>query len=60
MEDDCVVRWLKEVGIPLTRRNYLNAAYLGTPPKELSAEEEAELPEQIQRADIFIDGEEQP
>lgn len=60
MEDDCVVQWLREAGIPLTRRNYLNAAYLGTPPPEpLDAEIEAELPEQIQRADIFINGEEQ-
>lgn len=39
------VEWLKKNGIPVTRRNYLNVAYLGNPPAELSAEEEAELPE---------------
>jgi hypothetical protein len=46
--NDPVVEWLKKKNIPLTRRNYLNVAYLGDPPAELSAEEEAELPEEIQ------------
>lgn len=45
---DHVVEWLKRKNIPLTRRNYLNIAFMGRIPAELSAEEEAELPEQIQ------------
>jgi len=36
-------------GIPVTRENYLNLVYLGRPPEELSAEEECELPEELQR-----------
>ena len=45
---DHVVDWLRKKGYAVTRRNYLNVAYLGNPPAELSAEEEAELPEAIQ------------
>jgi len=33
--------------IPLTRENYLNVAYMGDVPEELSAEEELELPEEL-------------
>jgi hypothetical protein len=29
-------------------KNYLNLAYLGRPPKQLSAEEEADLPKEVQ------------
>jgi hypothetical protein len=43
-----MVEWLKKHNIAVTRRNYLTVAYLGDPPAELSAEEEAELPEEIQ------------
>jgi hypothetical protein len=57
---DCVLDWMQKHDIPLTRENYLNAAYLGNPPKELSAEEEAELPEMFQKPDLYINGEEQP
>ncbi len=35
-------------GIPLTRENFLDLAYFGRPPAELSAEEEAQLPEFLQ------------
>jgi len=44
---DIVLNKMKELGVPETRQNYLDFAYLGTPPKELSAEEEAMLPEQF-------------
>jgi len=61
---DCVLDMMLREHIPLTRANYLNLAYLGDPPVDehgnLDAELEAELPEMFQRADLFIDGEEQP
>ena len=39
------LEYMKKNGVPLTRENYLDYAYLGNPPDELSAEEEAEIPE---------------
>lgn len=45
---DEILRFMEEQNIPATRENYLEVAYMGTPPDELSAEEEAELPEQFQ------------
>jgi len=33
----------------LNRKNYLDVAYFGEVPKELSAEEELELPEQFRK-----------
>ena len=54
---DGVLRFMKQHDIPLTRENYMDVAYLGNPPKELSAEEEAELPEQFQVWDTDEDGE---
>jgi hypothetical protein len=35
--------------IPLTRQNYLDLAYFGDVPKELSAEQELELPERFRK-----------
>lgn len=32
----------------ITGENYLNIAYMGTPPAELDAEAEADLPEEFQ------------
>jgi hypothetical protein len=46
---DPVVETLKHLKIPLTRENYLDLAYMGNPPEVLSAEEEAELPPEIQK-----------
>ena len=46
---DYVLEYMKEHGIPLTRENYLNEAYMGNPPEKLGPELEAELPEQFQR-----------
>lgn len=43
-----VLDYMKKHNIPLTRENYLQIAYLGDPPEELGAEEEAEIPEEIQ------------
>lgn len=44
---DPVLAYLKKNKVPLTRENYLGLAYLGDPPKELDAEQEALLPEEI-------------
>jgi hypothetical protein len=41
------LEWMKSKGIPLTRKNYLALAYLGKPPAELDAEQEAEIPEEL-------------
>ena len=41
------LEYMKKNGVPLTRENYLDYAYLGNPPAQLSAEEEAELPEEF-------------
>ncbi len=45
-DDSGVIRFMRRVGVPLTRKNYLDLAYLGeaSPPDELGAEEEAGLP----------------
>jgi hypothetical protein len=45
---DCVVRFMHQHNIALTRENYLDLAYMGTPPEVLDAEEELALPEQFQ------------
>jgi hypothetical protein len=46
-----IVEYLKKNNVPLTRENYLQLAYLGEPPKELDAEQEAMLPEEIRKND---------
>jgi hypothetical protein len=46
---DPLVRLMKRFGIPVTREDYLELAYMGEVPKELSAEQEAELPPEIQK-----------
>jgi hypothetical protein len=53
MEKDIVVEKLKKVGLPVTRENYLFFAYLGNPPEKLSAEEEAQLPRELQRWETY-------
>jgi len=45
---DAVLDYMKEHNLPLTREKYLELAYFGNPPEQLSAEEEAELPEEFQ------------
>jgi hypothetical protein len=39
---------MKKKGVPITRANYLDFAYFGSPPEVLDAEEEAELPKELQ------------
>lgn len=45
---DGIKEMMVKFNIPLTRENYLDLAYMGDVPEELSAEEEAELPEEFQ------------
>ena len=47
--DDPLVSLMKRFNIPITRENYLNLAYMGEVPEELGAEQEADLPPEIQR-----------
>lgn len=51
---DHVLEYMKKHGVPLTRDNYLAVAYMGNPPEELDAEEEAALPAQIQKTGMKI------
>ena len=45
---DSVVQQLRELGLPLTRENYLLFNY-GENPPELTHEQEAELPEALRK-----------
>jgi hypothetical protein len=46
--EDIVLSKMKQLGVEPTRKNYLDFAYLGQPPAVLSAEEESQLPPQLQ------------
>jgi hypothetical protein len=48
-EKDLILERLKSTGTPVTRENYLDLAYLGNPPKQLDAEQEAALPEELRK-----------
>ncbi|MGB8613040.1 MAG: hypothetical protein WCD60_15600 [Pseudolabrys sp.] len=43
-----LMRLMKKYDIPLTRENYLNLAYMGEVPEQLSAEQIADLPVELQ------------
>jgi hypothetical protein len=45
---DLVLEWMRKHDVPLTRENWLILAYFGTPPAEISAEVNAEMPEMFQ------------
>jgi len=47
-DEDGVIVMMRKFNIPLTRKNYLDLAYMGDVPEELSAEEEADIPEMFQ------------
>jgi hypothetical protein len=47
---DVVLHMMKRDGIPLTRQNYLDMAYPTGLPHPWTAELEAELPQQFQKA----------
>lgn len=44
-----MVEILNLVKAPVTRKNYIDMAYLGTPPEEISAEEELQMPENLRK-----------
>jgi hypothetical protein len=44
-----VVKLMERYQIPVTRENYLELAYIGEVLQELSAEQEADLPVELQR-----------
>jgi hypothetical protein len=48
MTTDPIIKLMQDSGIPVTRKEYLYIAYMGNPAAELSAEEKAELPEELQ------------
>ena len=50
--DNPLKRLMKKYDIPLTRENYLELAYMGEVPEQLSAEQEADLPVELQRTAI--------
>lgn len=50
MTDDCVLAWMIENGVPLTRENYLHIAFMGSPPEEIGGEIEAQIPWEIKHA----------
>jgi hypothetical protein len=51
MTDDMVLRLMIEKGVPLTRDNYLQIAYMGNPPEEIGGEIEASIPKEIGEAE---------
>jgi hypothetical protein len=52
MSQDSTLEFMKKHGIPMTREDYLDVLFMGTPPEHLDAEEEMELPKQFRRVDI--------
>jgi hypothetical protein len=49
---DGILSMMRHHNIPITREHYLNIAYMGEPPEELSAEEEANLPPMLRRLSL--------
>lgn len=49
MKKDGVLQFMRRHGIPVTRMNYLDFAYMGKLTVELSPEEEANLPPMLRR-----------
>jgi hypothetical protein len=45
--DDPILALMRHFDLPVTREDYLNLAYLGRPPEQVSAEEEADLPKEV-------------
>ena len=48
-ESDGLLKLMRRFNIPITRESYLNLAYMGEPPTELSAEEEQNLPPEVRK-----------
>ena len=44
-EGDGIIQLMKKAGLPMDRETYLELAFFGDAPEELSAEQEADIPE---------------
>lgn len=44
---------MKMAGVEITRQNYIDCVYLGTPPDPWTALDEAELPDELQDWSLF-------
>lgn len=44
---------MKQMGVEPTRENYIDCAYLGTPPDPWTPEDESELPDNLQDWSLF-------
>ena len=60
MTNEPLKRLMKKYDIPLTRENYLNLAYMGEVPEQLSAEQIADLPVELQMEHDNASGESKP
>jgi hypothetical protein len=52
--DDPILALMRHLDLPVTREDSLTSAYLGHPPEVLSAEEEADLPKEVQAPVSFL------
>jgi hypothetical protein len=48
-ESDGLLKLMRSFNIRITRENYLDLAYMGDVPAELSAEQEADLPPEVRK-----------
>ena len=55
VENDCVLAKMLELGMPLTLENYIQLAYMGTPPERI--EEDGEFLASV--PDVILHGPEQ-
>jgi hypothetical protein len=46
--DDPILALMRHLDLPVTREGSLTSVYLGHPPEVLSAEEEADLPKEVE------------
>jgi hypothetical protein len=53
-EDDDIVRYLKELGLPVTREAYIRVNWLGHPPEPWTEEHEQELPPSLRQSPASI------
>ena len=48
-----LVNLMKVAGVPVTREHFLNLAYMGHPPEQLTPEQEEELPPSLRRDPVI-------
>lgn len=51
LNDDPLVKWMRDHGIAVTRENYIDLAWGNDVPEPWDAEAESRLPEELQRKD---------